>query len=76
MSRMAGYLSRPCSAGVRLPFRLALPLLVASGRCAVRTFGTPRLFVPAMRRMLGCYLAGVGLFGAGILLQAWRGMPA
>ena len=29
MSRMAGYLSRPCSSGVRLPFRLVLPLLVA-----------------------------------------------
>src|SRR5215207_1204182 len=29
VTRMAGYLSRPCSSGVRLPVRLALTLLVA-----------------------------------------------
>lgn len=29
MSRMAGYLSRPRASGVRLPFRLVLPLLIA-----------------------------------------------
>jgi 1,4-dihydroxy-2-naphthoate octaprenyltransferase len=50
---------------------LALPLLVASGRCAIHTFGTPRLFVPAMRDMVGCYLVAVGLFICGILSQAW-----
>jgi 1,4-dihydroxy-2-naphthoate octaprenyltransferase len=54
---------------------LALPLLVASGRCAIRTFDTPRRFVPAMRGMVGCYLVAVGLFIGGILLQAWRGFP-
>jgi 1,4-dihydroxy-2-naphthoate polyprenyltransferase len=50
---------------------LALPLLVASGRRAVRTHGTPRSFVPAMRDMVGCYLVAVGLFICGILAQAW-----
>jgi 1,4-dihydroxy-2-naphthoate octaprenyltransferase len=50
---------------------LALPLLVASGRCATRTFDTPRLFVPAMRDMVGCYLVAVGLFICGILSQRW-----
>jgi 1,4-dihydroxy-2-naphthoate polyprenyltransferase len=50
---------------------LALPLLVASGRCATRTFDTPRLFVPAMRDMVGCYLVTVGLFICGILSQRW-----
>jgi 1,4-dihydroxy-2-naphthoate polyprenyltransferase len=50
---------------------LALPLLVASGRRAIHTFGTPRLFVPAMRDMVGCYLVAVGLFICGILTQAW-----
>lgn len=51
---------------------LAVPLLVASGRCALHTFGTPRLFVPAMRGMVRCYLVAVAFFTAGILLQAWR----
>ena len=50
---------------------LALPLLVASGRRAIHTFDTPRLFVPAMRSMVGCYLVAVGLFICGILSQAW-----
>ncbi len=50
---------------------LALPLLVASGRRAFHTHGTPRLFVPAMRDMVGCYLVAVGLFICGILAQAW-----
>ena len=50
---------------------LALPLLVASGRRAVHTHGIPRLFLPAMRDMVGCYLVAVGLFICGILSQAW-----
>jgi 1,4-dihydroxy-2-naphthoate octaprenyltransferase len=50
---------------------LALPLLVASGRRAFHTFGTPRLFVPAMRDMVACYLVAVGLFICGVLSQAW-----
>ncbi len=51
---------------------LAVPLLVASGRSARRTFGTPRLFLPAMRGMVRCYLVAVSFFTAGILLQGWR----
>ena len=51
---------------------LAAPLLVASGRSALRTYGTPRLFVPAMRSMVRCYLVAVAVFTLGILLQAWR----
>jgi len=51
---------------------LALPWLVASGRVAMRTWETPRLFVPAMRAMVRCYLVAVTLFTAGILLPAWR----
>ena len=51
---------------------LAVPLLIASGRCAVHTFDTPRLFVPAMRSMVRCYLVAVSLFTMGILLQVWR----
>jgi 1,4-dihydroxy-2-naphthoate polyprenyltransferase len=48
---------------------LALPLLVASGRCAVRTFDTPRQFLPAMRHMVGCYVVAVTLFTIGIHIQ-------
>ena len=48
---------------------LALPLLIASGRCAVRTFETPRQFVPAMRHMVGCYVVAVALLTGGILLR-------
>ena len=48
---------------------LALPLLVASGRCAVRTFETPRQFLPAMRHMVGCYVVAVTLFTVGIHIQ-------
>ena len=49
----------------------ALPLLVASAKSALRTFDAPRLFVPAIRSIVGCYLVAVGLFTAGILLAAW-----
>ncbi|HYM47486.1 MAG TPA: prenyltransferase [Burkholderiaceae bacterium] len=51
---------------------LALPLLVMSGRCAVRTFNTPRQFLPAMRHMVSCYVVAVALLAAGIMLQAGR----
>jgi 1,4-dihydroxy-2-naphthoate octaprenyltransferase len=47
---------------------LALPLLVASARTALRTCESPRQFVPAVRAMVGCYLVAVTLFGVGILL--------
>ncbi len=47
----------------------ALPL-VASGRCAVRSFETPRQFLPAMRNMIVCYVVAVTLFSVGILLHA------
>lgn len=47
---------------------LALPWLVASGRCAIRAFDVPRKFVPAMRSMVGGYLVAVGLFIAGLLV--------
>jgi 1,4-dihydroxy-2-naphthoate polyprenyltransferase len=48
---------------------LALPLLVASGRTARATFETPRAFVPAVRRIVTCYLVAVLLFTAGILVS-------
>jgi 1,4-dihydroxy-2-naphthoate octaprenyltransferase len=51
---------------------LALPLLVASGRCAVRTYETPREFVPAVRNIVACYMVAVLLFTGGIMMQAMR----
>jgi 1,4-dihydroxy-2-naphthoate octaprenyltransferase len=50
---------------------LALPLLADSGRRALRTYESPREFVPAVRRIVTCYLVAVTLFGAGIWLHAW-----
>ena len=51
---------------------LAAPFVVASGRTALRTFSTPRLFLPAMRSMVLAYLVATGTFIAAIFLQAWR----
>jgi 1,4-dihydroxy-2-naphthoate octaprenyltransferase len=49
---------------------LALPLLVSSGRAALTTYESPRAFVPAVRSIVGCYLAAVLLFTAGVLASA------
>jgi 1,4-dihydroxy-2-naphthoate polyprenyltransferase len=51
---------------------LALPLLLGSGRAALASYETPRAFVPAVRRIVSCYLIAVLLFAAGVLVQAWR----
>jgi len=48
---------------------LALPLLAKSGRAALRSYESPRQFVPAIRAVVGCYLVGVTLFGAGVLVR-------
>ena len=48
---------------------LALPLLVASARVAVKTYELPRKFVPAIRAVVACYFAAVVLFGTGILVN-------
>ena len=52
---------------------LALPLIVASARCALRTFSTPRHFLPAMRSMVIAYLVATGLFAAAIFAQGFAG---
>jgi 1,4-dihydroxy-2-naphthoate polyprenyltransferase len=51
---------------------LALPFLVASARRAGGTFETPRLFVPAIRSIVTCYIVAVTLFTLGVLANAWR----
>ncbi|HKA38346.1 MAG TPA: prenyltransferase [Burkholderiales bacterium] len=50
---------------------LSVPLLLTSSRTAIRTYETPRDFVPAVRDIVACYLVAVALFTAGILLRAW-----
>jgi 1,4-dihydroxy-2-naphthoate octaprenyltransferase len=50
---------------------VALPLLVASARCAIRTYELPRNLVPAARHMVACYLAAVSLFTLAVLAQGW-----
>ena len=64
----AGIFPRACLAAL-----LALPLLVASGRCAVVAYDAPRRFLPAMRNMVATYAVAVTLFGGAVLLQAWNG---
>ena len=54
----------------RLLLLLALPLLIASGRCAMRTYETPREFVPAVRSIVACYMVAVVLFTGGIVSHA------
>jgi len=49
----------------------AVPLLVTSARCAIRTFEIPQQFVPAIRSIVACYLVAVALFTAGVLVHAW-----
>jgi 1,4-dihydroxy-2-naphthoate octaprenyltransferase len=49
---------------------LAAPLLVQSARVGVRTYESPRQFVPAIRAVVACYLVAVALFGIGILVHA------
>jgi 1,4-dihydroxy-2-naphthoate octaprenyltransferase len=48
---------------------LALPLLLKSARVAMRTYESPRQFVPAIRAVVGCYLVAVAFFGVGLLAQ-------
>ena len=62
---VAGVFPIPCLAAL-----LAVPLLVASGRCAVRTYESPRDFIPAVRSIVTCYMVAVLLFTAGILWPA------
>lgn len=59
---VAGVFPLPCLAAL-----FALPLLVASGRCAVHTYESPREFIPAVRSIVSCYMVAVLLFTAGIL---------
>lgn len=59
-----GVFPRACLAAL-----LALPFLVASGRCALRSYEAPRQFLPAMRNMVICYVVATSLFAAGILLH-------
>jgi len=54
---------------------LALPLLVKSGRAAMRTYESPRAFVPAVRSIVTCYALAVLLFTAGILASAIGSLP-
>ncbi|MEP7248089.1 MAG: prenyltransferase [Gammaproteobacteria bacterium] len=64
---MAGVFPVACIAAL-----CALPLLAASARSAIHTYDTPRLFVPAIRSIVGCYLVAVTLFTGGILFAAWK----
>ena len=50
---------------------LAVPLVVASARCAMRHYEAPRHFLPAMRAMVLAYLVATGAFTLSIFAQHW-----
>ncbi len=55
---------------------LAAPLIISSGRRAFGTFNTPRLFIPAIQRIVACYVVAVAAFSAAVALQSWLGAGA
>jgi 1,4-dihydroxy-2-naphthoate octaprenyltransferase len=46
---------------------LAAPLLIHSARVGVRTYESPRQFVPAIRAVVACYLVAVAFFSVGLV---------
>jgi 1,4-dihydroxy-2-naphthoate polyprenyltransferase len=64
---IAGAFPKLCLAAL-----LAVPLLFTSARRAIHTFESPRLFVPAIRSIVSCYMVAVSLFTAGVFLHAWH----
>jgi len=50
---------------------LATPLVVKSGRAAMRFHSTPRQFLPAMRSMVLAYLVATGFFTLAIFAQGF-----
>jgi len=49
----------------------AIVPVVASARCALRNFSSPRQFLPAMRSMVVAYIVVTGLFTAAIFTQSF-----
>jgi 1,4-dihydroxy-2-naphthoate octaprenyltransferase len=47
----------------------ALPLLIASGQSALKTYEEPRRFVPAVLYVVLCYVLGTGIFTAAVALR-------
>ena len=50
---------------------LAAPLLFLSGREAFKSYDTPREFIPAVRYIVVCYIAGTTLFTAALVFNRW-----
>lgn len=59
----AGLFPRAC-----LAILLTAPLLLLSARQALGSCEQPRRFAPAIRSLVACYLLGVTLFAAGLLI--------
>lgn len=62
----AGWFPAGCLAAL-----IAVPLLLVSANTAFRTFETPRLFIPAIRSIVTCYLIAVGAFTLAVAQAAW-----
>ena len=50
----------------------AAPLLVHSGRVALRAYDAPREFLPAVRSVVLCYAAATGAFSLALALGGMR----
>jgi 1,4-dihydroxy-2-naphthoate octaprenyltransferase len=50
---------------------IGMPLLWDSGRRAIATFTTPRLFVPSIRRIVACYGVTTVVFTLAVGVQSW-----
>ena len=55
---------------VSLAALLAVPLVSASARCALRNYASPRHFLPAMRSMVLAYVIATGAFAAAVWAEA------
>jgi 1,4-dihydroxy-2-naphthoate octaprenyltransferase len=49
----------------------AVPLLILSGKEAVKTYDTPREFIAAVRFIVVCYIVGTAAFTSGLMLHHW-----
>lgn len=66
LTALAGAAAGVFPRSAALAFLAGLPLLIASARAAWTTYDTPRLFIPAVKYIVLCYLVGTGVFTAAL----------
>lgn len=66
---MAGALAGIFPLSAALAALAGIPFLVKSGHHAYQTFDTPRLFVPAVKNIVLCYIVATGFMIAAVLIS-------